>query len=85
MSLLCFSARSTYADFLGKSLRHISRSALHNSFGLFSEPNFEIEFDHFLRGREGILPGQPTIRAAGLTADQLEGKDYSIRHRLYFI
>lgn len=41
--------------------------------GLSSEPNFEHEFHHFLRGREGILPGQPTIYVAGLNPDQLEG------------
>lgn len=39
----------------------------------FSEPNFEHEFNHFLRGREGILPGQPTIHLPGLNPDQLEG------------
>lgn len=37
-----------------------------------SEPNFELEFDHFLRGREGILSGQPTIRYDGLNVEQLE-------------
>ncbi|KFM80266.1 Dynein heavy chain, cytoplasmic, partial [Stegodyphus mimosarum] len=41
--------------------------------GLSSEPNFEHEFNHFLRGREGILPGQPTIHLPGLNPDQLEG------------
>ncbi|GBM53740.1 Dynein heavy chain, cytoplasmic [Araneus ventricosus] len=41
--------------------------------GLSSEPNFEHEFNHLLRGREGILPGQPTIHVPGLNPDQLEG------------
>ncbi|KAG8185039.1 hypothetical protein JTE90_017062 [Oedothorax gibbosus] len=41
--------------------------------GLSSEPNFEHEFNHLLRGREGILPGQPTIHYPGLNPDQLEG------------
>lgn len=40
--------------------------------GLSSEPNFEHEFHHFLRGKEGILPGQPTIHMAGLNPEQLE-------------
>lgn len=42
-------------------------------FSNYSEPNFEHEFNHFLRGREGILPGQPTIHVPGLNPDQLEG------------
>ncbi|XP_022236058.1 dynein heavy chain, cytoplasmic-like [Limulus polyphemus] len=41
--------------------------------GVSSEPNFEHEFNHFLRGKEGILPGQPTIHVPGLSLDQLEG------------
>ncbi|RWS31185.1 Dynein heavy chain: cytoplasmic-like protein [Leptotrombidium deliense] len=40
--------------------------------GFAAENNFELEFQHFLRGREGILPGQSTVHAAGLNADQLE-------------
>ena len=32
-----------------------------------------MEFDHLMRGREGILPGQPTIHSEGLTSEQLEG------------
>ena len=38
-----------------------------------NELNFENEFDHLLRGKEGILPGQPTIHVDGLKSDQLEG------------
>ena len=29
---------------------------------LTNEKNFENEFDHLMRGREGILPGHPTIK-----------------------
>lgn len=43
------------------------------NFLFFSEPNFDSEFDHLMRGREGILPGQPTIKAQNLNSDQLEG------------
>ncbi|XP_064484606.1 dynein heavy chain, cytoplasmic-like isoform X2 [Ornithodoros turicata] len=41
--------------------------------GFSQEPNFEHEFHHFLRGKEGILPGQPTIHKEGLSPEQLEG------------
>lgn len=44
-----------------------------NRYNFSSEPNFEHEFNHLLRGREGILPGQPTIHYPGLNPDQLEG------------
>ncbi|RWS14208.1 Dynein heavy chain: cytoplasmic-like protein [Dinothrombium tinctorium] len=40
--------------------------------GFAAENNFEAEFDYFLRGREGILPGESSIHAQGLNADQLE-------------
>lgn len=38
----------------------------------FRERNFENEFDHLMRGREGILPGQPTISIPGVHSDRLE-------------
>lgn len=41
--------------------------------GFSQEANFEHELNHLLRGKEGILPGQPTIHVAGLSPDQLEG------------
>ncbi|KAL1414841.1 hypothetical protein MTO96_007104 [Rhipicephalus appendiculatus] len=41
--------------------------------GFSQETNFEHELNHLLRGKEGILPGQPTIHVAGLSPDQLEG------------
>lgn len=52
----------------------LNKKTLENlKFLSLSEPNFELEFDHLMRGREGILPGQPTIRATGLNSEQLEG------------
>ncbi|EEC14280.1 cytoplasmic dynein heavy chain, putative, partial [Ixodes scapularis] len=41
--------------------------------GFSQESNFEHELNHLLRGKEGILPGQPTIHVGGLAPDQLEG------------
>ncbi|CAN7979476.1 unnamed protein product [Ixodes pacificus] len=41
--------------------------------GFSQESNFEHELNHLLRGKEGILPGQPTIHVVGLAPDQLEG------------
>ena len=41
--------------------------------GFSGEPNFETEFDHFLRGKEGVLPGQNAMsKVKSLTADQIE-------------
>lgn len=65
--------------------RRVTRGMLHDDWivfalllckihlrGFSAEPNFENEFDHFLRGKEGILPGQPTISSPLLNAEQLE-------------
>ncbi|KPM05539.1 dynein heavy chain, cytoplasmic-like protein [Sarcoptes scabiei] len=40
--------------------------------GFTSEKNFEIEFDHLLRGLDGILPGQPLISIKDVQPDRLE-------------
>lgn len=50
----------------------IQNNFIYNFF--FSERNFDNEFDHLMRGREGILPGQPTIKIQGeqLHNDRLE-------------
>ena len=40
--------------------------------GFSGEPNFETEFDHFLRGKEGMISGQSALKVEGLTAEQLE-------------
>lgn len=65
--------------------RRVTRGMLHEDWIVFAlllckihlrgfsgEPNFESEFDHFLRGKEGVLPGQSTIASNVLTAEQLE-------------
>ncbi|XP_015784706.1 dynein heavy chain, cytoplasmic isoform X1 [Tetranychus urticae] len=72
-------------DLFENVYRRVTRGMLHDDWivfalllckihlrGFSAEPNFENEFDHFLRGKEGILPGHPTISSALLNTDQLE-------------
>ncbi|XP_074602445.1 dynein heavy chain, cytoplasmic isoform X2 [Brevipalpus obovatus] len=72
-------------DLFENVYRRVTRGMLHDDWivfalllckihlrGFSAEPNFENEFDHFLRGKEGILPGQPTISSPLLNAEQLE-------------
>lgn len=75
-------------DLFETVFRRVTRGMLHEDWIVFSlllckihvrgfsgEPNFETEFDHFLRGKEGILPGQTAAMSSslrGLTADQIE-------------
>lgn len=40
--------------------------------GFTTERNFENEFDHLMRGLEGILPGQPLINIPQIQSDRLE-------------
>lgn len=66
--------------------RRVTRGMLHDDWivfalllckihlrGFSAEPNFEVEFNHFLRDRENILPGQTTISSNFLNTEQLEG------------
>lgn len=39
---------------------------------LFSEPSYDSEFQHFLRGKEIVLTGTPLPKVKGLTSEQSE-------------
>lgn len=72
-------------DLFEMVFRRVTRGMIHEDWIVFAlllckihlrgfsgEPNFESEFDFFLRGREGHISGQPTINVPGLTVEQLE-------------
>lgn len=43
-----------------------------NSIFLFSEPSYDSEFQHFLRGKEIVLTGMSLPKVKGLTSEQSE-------------
>ena len=40
--------------------------------GFSAEPNFELEFNHFLKGKESLISAKKQIQASGLTPEQLD-------------